>query len=161
PTQTEKAIAVLDTALLKGEDAIDEARDAVSDLRSLVKIEPDFDFGLSGIASQIAKTRNHDLTPSWELRTIGEARQIPALVLYDLYQLAQEALSNAFRHAAAQRIKIEVEYGDAALRVSFVDDGVGFDESILGSHRRQGHWGLLGMKERVEKLGGRLSLRSQ
>jgi len=161
PTHTERAISVLDTALLKGEDAIDEARNAVSGLRSQVKIEQDFGSGLTAIASEIVKTRKNDVAPTFELLTIGQARQIPDVVVYELYQLAQEALSNAFRHSCARRIKVEVDYGDDALRMRFVDDGIGMDESILRSGRRQGHWGLLGMKERVEKLGGRLSLRSQ
>jgi len=70
-------------------------------------------------------------------------------------------LNNAVRHSQAKQIKVEVRYGGDALRVRFVDDGIGMDTSLLVPDGARRRWGLIGMKERVEKLGGKLSLRSQ
>jgi len=81
-------------------------------------------------------------------------------VLYELYQVAQEALSNAFRHAHADNIAVAIRYGAGSLHLSVTDDGVGFEEPALEPDQGGRHWGLLGMRERVEKLGGQMSLRS-
>ena len=161
PTNPDRAIPVLDTALLNGEDAIDKARNAVSGLRSPETIEQDFVSGLAAIAAGIVKGREDVGDTPCELMTIGQTRRIPTSVLYELYQVAHEALNNAVRHSQAKQIKVEVRYGGDALRVRFVDDGIGMDTSLLVPDGARRRWGLIGMKERVEKLGGKLSLRSQ
>ncbi len=88
-------------------------------------------------------------------------REIPATVLYELYQIAREAIGNAFRHAHAENISIEVRYGIDSLLIAISDDGVGFDEALLSASRRRGHFGTQGMTERVERLGGEMTLRSR
>jgi signal transduction histidine kinase len=161
PAQPDEAITVLDTALVRGEDAIDQARNAVDGLRASEKVEPNLESGLTAIAAATALLCKIDEPPSWEVTTRGRVREIPRTVLYELYQVAQEALSNAFRHARARRITVEVRYSADALRISVTDDGVGFDEAPLQSERGRRHWGLLGMSERVERLGGETLLRSR
>lgn len=161
PAQPAKAIPVLDMALLKGEEAIDEARSAVSDLRSSEKVDQNVEAGIAAIAVAAAHLCKEGKAPSWEQVTKGRVREIHRTVLYELYQVTQEALSNAFRHARARNITVEVRYGVDTLRITVADDGVGFDEALLASERCQGHWGVQGMKERIERLGGRMALRSR
>jgi signal transduction histidine kinase len=76
-----------------------------------------------------------------------------------LLRVAQEALSNAARHAQARQIQVEVQTTDRLARLVVSDDGVGFklapELSALG-----GHWGLLGMRERIETLGGAFAVES-
>ena len=76
-----------------------------------------------------------------------------------LLRVAQEALSNAARHAQARQIDVEMHTTDKLARLVVSDDGVGFklapELSALG-----GHWGLLGMRERIETLGGRFVVES-
>jgi signal transduction histidine kinase len=72
-----------------------------------------------------------------------------------LYRIAQEALTNALKHSDAQTIQITVAELDAEVGVRVRDDGRGYDTSASTSG-----FGLLGMRERVELLGGRLAIRS-
>ena len=134
PGQPDQAVPVLEMALLNGEEAIDEARNAVSGLRSSERAEQDFDAGLAAIAAAAAQLSDGGKAPSWELVTKGRVREIPGTVLYELYPVAQEAISNAFRHARAEHITVEVRYGVDALRITVADDGVGFDEALLASN---------------------------
>ena len=83
--------------------------------------------------------------------TSGDERQRMAIT---------EALTNAFHHAQARSIEIEIEYASSHLRVLVRDDGRGIDSTVMASGR-DGHFGLIGMRERSEKIGGRLKLRSR
>jgi signal transduction histidine kinase len=162
PGQAIKSVPVLDLALLHGEEAIDEARNAVSGLRSSEKTEQPFDAGLAAFAAAAAQLSSGiEEAPRWQLVTKGSVKPIPGTVLYELYPLAQEAISNAFRHARAEHITIEVHYAIDALWIMVSDDGVGFDQALLAPERSRRHWGLQGMKERIEKLGGEMAVRSR
>jgi signal transduction histidine kinase len=70
--------------------------------------------------------------------------------------LGQEAVVNARRHARAASIVVSVDYGDRRLALSVRDDGCGIDDAVLAAGRRDGHWGLTGMQERAQRLGGEL-----
>jgi nitrate/nitrite-specific signal transduction histidine kinase len=63
-------------------------------------------------------------------------------------------------HAHANRIEVEVEYASRHLRVLVRDDGRGIDPQVVHSGR-EGHWGLVGIRERSERIGGNLRLRSR
>jgi signal transduction histidine kinase len=67
---------------------------------------------------------------------------------------------NAFRHAQARLIELELEYGLKQLRILIRDDGQGVDPKLLRSGR-EGHWGIAGMRERAEVIGAKLRLWSR
>jgi nitrate/nitrite-specific signal transduction histidine kinase len=67
---------------------------------------------------------------------------------------------NAFMHAHANRIEVEVEYASRHLRVLVRDDGGGIDPQVLHSGL-EGHWGLVGIRERSKRIGANLKLRSR
>lgn len=92
-----------------------------------------------------------------EVRTIGEARRLPEMVGHELLRVAQEATTNAVKHGGAKRIAITLDFTAPTVRLIVQDDGAGFDP---GAPVPAGHFGLLGMRERVQKLGGDLTLRS-
>jgi len=69
-------------------------------------------------------------------------------------------LRNAFRHARARRIEVEIRYDSSQLRVRVRDDGVGIDASVL-QEGRAGHYGLPGMRERAKSIGGQLEVWSE
>ncbi|MFG6415946.1 CHASE3 domain-containing protein [Roseateles sp. DC23W] len=73
-----------------------------------------------------------------------------------LYRLVQEALTNVLRHAKAQQVRVTLGEADGWLQLQIRDDGQGFDPEAVGS----GHHGLLGMRHRIESLGGTLQLLS-
>lgn len=68
-------------------------------------------------------------------------------------------MRNAFRHAEATQIEVEIHYDERRVRVR--DDGKGVDEKLLGDGGREGHFGLRGMRERATLIGGKLTVWSE
>ncbi|MCG6495525.1 sensor histidine kinase [Kitasatospora sp. A2-31] len=91
-----------------------------------------------------------------EVRRSGEQRQLPPELDLSAYRIVQEALTNVVRHAAVDRCRVVVGYGDEELSVEVVDDGRGVRRAP-GRNPDQG-FGLVGMRERVALLHGRLSV---
>ena len=83
-----------------------------------------------------------------------------SIIRDEVYFIGHEALSNAFRHAHASDIEVELEYAVSHLSVRVRDNGEGIDPEVLVSGR-EGHWGLSGMKERAERIGGKLRVLSR
>jgi signal transduction histidine kinase len=94
-----------------------------------------------------------------EVRTEGEPRRLPGLTEHELLRIAQEATTNAVKHGQAQRIEIALAFAPGEIRLRVTDDGQGFDVERDGT--KPGHFGLIGIRERVQKLGGQFTLRSQ
>lgn len=93
-----------------------------------------------------------------EILTLGEARRLPESIGHELLRVAQEASANAVKHGNAQRIVIMLDFANAdAVRLVIEDDGAGFETAAPVP---DGHFGLLGIRERTQKLGGTLQLRS-
>lgn len=82
------------------------------------------------------------------------AERLPAASETVLYRVAQEALLNIRRHAAARRVGVLLERREGAILLSIDDDGVGFCPDDARARMREGHFGLVGMRERVELAGG-------
>ena len=78
----------------------------------------------------------------------------------EVYRIGREAVVNAFRHARAKHITVEVSYLENQLRLLISDDGCGINAEVLESGR-EGHWGLSGMRERAERIDARLKVRSR
>jgi signal transduction histidine kinase len=87
-------------------------------------------------------------------------RPLRPIIRDEVYRIGREALVNAFMHASANRIEVEVEYASRHLRVLVRDDGIGIDPHVLHSGR-EGHWGLVGIKERSKRIGANLRLWSR
>ena len=83
------------------------------------------------------------------------------MVREEICRIALEALRNAFRHAQARQIEVEIIYSDLLLQVRIRDDGKGIDPAILSRSGSAGHWGLVGMRERAIKIDAKLDIRSQ
>ncbi|MCG8351339.1 MAG: ATP-binding protein [Chloroflexales bacterium] len=79
------------------------------------------------------------------------ARELPLSIEYVCYRVAQEALTNVFKHAQAQRVEMVLTYGIAAVRLSICDDGQGFDAE---TRRASTSLGIDNMAARVAELGG-------
>jgi signal transduction histidine kinase len=93
---------------------------------------------------------------------VGHLGDLPSNLAIACFRVVQEALTNAVRHARAQHVWIELEQSDALLELVVRDDGVGFDVTrTLDRSARGPNLGLLGMRERMEILGGRLEIDSQ
>jgi signal transduction histidine kinase len=75
--------------------------------------------------------------------------------------LPAEALRNAFWHAQARRIEVEIRYDQNQFRLRVRDDGRGIDPKVLGGEGREGHYGLHGMRERAKLVGGKVAVWSE
>jgi len=98
---------------------------------------------------------------AFEMVVEGTARALHPVVLEELRRIGDEALINAFQHAGAKMIELVVSYHGAALLVGIRDDGVGIDPAIFRDGGRQGHFGLVGMRERAEQIGAELKIASR
>lgn len=91
----------------------------------------------------------------------GEQRRLDPTIELSLYRIAQESINNARRHARAQRIELLLAFTPALVSIRVQDDGIGFSPPAhLGSLSREGHFGLMGIQERAELIGARLSVES-
>ena len=93
-----------------------------------------------------------------ELRIGGRERELPMGVKQRLFSVVHNALANAYRHAQASRVEVELAYQDEALRLLIRDDGVGLDTSRLDAS--PGH-GLRNMRHIAEELGARFEVLSR
>ena len=91
----------------------------------------------------------------------GERHDLEPLLQDEVYRMARELLRNAFQHAEANQIEAEIRYEHRMLRVHVRDDGKGIDPEILKAGGRDGHWGLIGMRERAKRIGARLDFWSE
>jgi ligand-binding sensor domain-containing protein/signal transduction histidine kinase len=134
---------------------IEEGRNSVRGLRSSKLRSSDLEQAFSQVRKEFP------VQSQIEFRVIveGVPRPLRPLIRDEVYHIGHEALSNAFRHSHASDIEVELEYAPSHLRVLVRDNGGGIDNQVLRSGR-DGHWGLSGMKERTERIGGRLRVLS-
>lgn len=86
-------------------------------------------------------------------------RLAPALA-EEVAEIGREAMRNAFHHAGATRIDVRLTYERRKLVLEVADNGRGIGDAVLQAGGREGHWGLVGMRERAARIGGRLSVDS-
>ena len=161
PRRPETAAESLDAALQVGDQAIGEGRDAVQNLRSPIIEEGDLATVLGALGAELAVGSEPQATPAYRVIVEGKPRPLNPNVRDDIYRIAREAVRNAYQHANARHIETEVTFGDTNLSVRVRDDGIGVDPTILAGGQRAGHWGLPGMRERSESIGGRLDVWSE
>jgi PAS domain S-box-containing protein len=137
-------------------DAIASIRDACAELRPATLDYAGLLRALQGHAEQFSRRTGIEVEvscPDSQMRLAQETEST-------LFRIAQEALTNAAKHAHAKTIKIEFAYADGQTELTISDDGVGFDPKALGQSEHRPGLGLLTMQERAEFAGGRFSLES-
>jgi signal transduction histidine kinase/ligand-binding sensor domain-containing protein len=150
----------LDIAIDQAEDAITEGRDAVQALRSSTVETNDLAGAIKTIAEELA-ANGSDHVAAFHIDVEGRPRTLNPILRGEVCRIAGEALRNAFRHAQARRIEVQIGYDDRNFRLRVQDDGVGMDPKVLGGDGRTGHFGLRGMHERATLVSGKLTLRSE
>jgi two-component system sensor histidine kinase UhpB len=104
----------------------------------------------------------HQQRTSMTTQVLGHLNDVSGDLAIACFRVVQEALTNVVRHAQAQRVWIELKQSDSLLELVVRDDGVGFDvASTVEQAAGRGHLGLLGMRERVQILGGSVEVHSQ
>ena len=109
--------------------------------------------------SETARRLTTETAVSAKVEVSGTFRPLSPLIEGNLLRIGQEAINNAVRHAQARNILVNLKFDAKRLQLSVQDDGHGFDyqESKNGDAR---HFGLVGMQERAERIGGTLSIDS-
>jgi len=133
--------------------ASEESRIALRGIRTSQLGDLDLGQALSRVPQEL--TASSDV--EFRVRVEGRPRSLRPVLLDDVYRIGREAIVNAFQHAGATNIEVEVEYGANRLRMLVQDNGCGIDPQMLQSGKA-GHWGLRGIRERAERIGAKLNL---
>ncbi len=162
PNQPEQAVEVLDTAIGATEQTITDSRNAIQHLRSELTGEGDLGQWLTATGQELAHSLNANVhAPVFRLTVEGERKALSAAPQDEVCRITREILRNAFQHARARLIEVEIRYDTRELRVRIRDDGKGIDPPVLQAGGTAGHWGLRGVRERAQQIGARLNFWSE
>jgi signal transduction histidine kinase/streptogramin lyase len=136
--------------------SINEAREAVWDLRhadgSATAIGP--------ILETMTQQVSHEFGVPVGYCMEGVPFDLDQSTAHELLMVVREALHNAIRHGQPERVRVKIDFGKNDLVVQVEDDGRGFDVAVV-SGSSNGHYGVVGMRERARRMGGALTLQSQ
>lgn len=91
----------------------------------------------------------------------GKEARMPSAMEAAIFRLVQEAFTNALKHASATRVSLEINYQPHQISLIIQDNGVGFHSDLIEQDASQNaHFGLVGMKERIELIEGRMDIDS-
>jgi signal transduction histidine kinase/ligand-binding sensor domain-containing protein len=151
----EKSRAQLEAALATADDVVVDARNRVRDLR-----------GTEG-ANDLCATIEHLVTatpfdPPIPVRIVveGKPRPLHPLVAAEVARIVREALFNIAHHACATSAEVAIEFEPRHLVIRVRDDGVGIPEHVLARGHKEGHFGMIGMRERAERIGSSITITS-
>jgi signal transduction histidine kinase len=136
--------------------SLSEARRSVWDLRSHLLENCDLTAALTEMAAPLSAAAGVEII----IQCSGGPRKLPAVTEHNLLRVTQEALANALKHSGAKKIIVALNYQPAQVQLRISDNGNGFDLATVGQ-ATGGHFGLLDMRERAEKIGAGFSLTSQ
>jgi signal transduction histidine kinase/ligand-binding sensor domain-containing protein len=161
PDRPAEAGKALNGAIEQAREAIAEGRDAIQGLRVSTLLTNDLAPAITAFGQGLAADQAGTNAPDFRVQVEGTSRHLAPLVRDEIYRIAVESLRNAFRHAHARRIEVEIHYDRRQLRMSVRDDGKGVDPKVLEGGGRAGHHGLPGMLERAKLVGGKLAVWSK
>ena len=156
PEDWRPAHVYLDLARRMAQHSLTEARRSVMDLRSTALADRD----LAAALESDVRNWTAGSTVNVEVQVTGSFQNLPEDMEHNLLRIAQEAVANASKHAQASRIKVELERTTKIVSLKIIDNGCGFqvDDAFAGMG---GHFGLIGIRERAERIGGEFQLESQ
>jgi signal transduction histidine kinase/ligand-binding sensor domain-containing protein len=161
PNRPAEAQRTLDSAIDQAAQAITEGRDAVQGLRSSTVETNDLALAINTLGEELAAGETNPNVAVFHVGVEGTPRSLHPILRDEVYRIAGEALRNASRHAQARRIEVEIRYDERQFRLRVRDDGKGIDSKLLNDHERPGHYGVRGMRERAQLLGGKLTVWSE
>ena len=145
-TELTSAITRAEMSLIEGRDALQEMRTSPMRLVELV-----------GAFEEVAKDLAFLSPAKVEIRLDPHARPDCDCETHQIFQVGKEALRNALQHARATRIQLWFTCDREQFELLVRDNGIGIPEKLASGDAVPGHWGIRGMRERAERLGGTLS----
>lgn len=146
------AYDALEKTLDHADQVLAEGRDSIRNLRVNPASLSDLPAAFRSVAEETSQGREAIFKTVVE----GRVRDLHQLVLEECYCIGREAIINALSHSEGLNVEAEITYDARQFRLRVRDDGRGIDPKILAAGGRSGHWGLQGMRERAEKIGGQL-----
>jgi signal transduction histidine kinase len=144
----------LEDALTLADKALEEGRNNLAGLRGVGPESQDIFATLTALGQLLASDQSVKFHSVFE----GQPRELHPVVREEAYRIMAEALRNAFHHAKASAIELEIRYESAGLALLIRDDGVGIDKSALADPVKAEHFGIIGMRERAAKINSRLEI---
>jgi ligand-binding sensor domain-containing protein/signal transduction histidine kinase len=161
PTRPAEAKQTLDKAIDQAVQAITEGRDAVQGLRSSTVVTNDLACAITTLGQELAGGETNPNATEFHVQVEGTTRDLHPILRDEVYRIAGEAVRNAFTHAQARRIEVEIRYDERQFRLRVRDDGKGIAPKLMNEDGPTGHYGLRGMRERAKLLGGKLAMWSE
>lgn len=135
-------------------ESLAEARRSVLDLRPQVLERGDLGAALAEMAGRLTGES------AIQVEIAGEMRRLPSAMEQHLLRIAQEAVTNALRHAHARQIHVRLAFGADSVSLRVQDDGRGFEALAGDSSQPDRHLGLAGIRERAAQIGAHLTMHS-
>jgi signal transduction histidine kinase len=154
--QPERSKTLLTTLTERMRETIARSRNMVSNLHSTAVAQ----YSLVEVLRHSEAEFRSGPSPVFDLVSQGELREVHPLIRDEVYRICREALANAFRHAHAEYVTVEIRFLPDMLEVEISDDGNGMTEELL-QHGRAGHFGLRGMHAHAQRIGATLAIESE
>lgn len=145
----------LSLALDSADVVLSKGRDSVQLLRKSRTIE------IAQALSETAERMRADYPVEFKLVVEGATRPLHPVVHEEVCRIGEEAIINAFQHGQASQIEVALSYSRSELRLGVRDDGVGIEPAVFADGGRQGHFGMVGMRERADQINAVLSVSSR
>ena len=153
----EPAHDALEKTLDHADEVLAEGRDRLRNLRAT-----SIPFGGLPVAfERVAEETPQGADATFKTVVEGRVRELHPMVREECYWIGREAVVNALTHSNGRKVEVEITYDPRQFRLRVRDDGRGIDPKILEEGGRSAHWGLQGMRERAQKIGGQLKLWSR
>jgi signal transduction histidine kinase/ligand-binding sensor domain-containing protein len=151
----------LEAALEQADEAIIEGRNALQGLRTSTVEHNDLANAIRTIGDKLARESTAAPPPAFAVVVEGHSRDLHPIARDEIYKIAAESVRNAFQHAQARHINVDIRYEHRHFRLVVRDDGNGIEPAVLAAMGKEGHYGLRGLPERASVMGGRLTVWSE
>jgi signal transduction histidine kinase len=150
---------MLEKALERADEVLVQGRDCVNDLRVMSDLSTDLSQALARAGRELVL--DNDTGIDFTVAVDGNPQTLHPIVQNEVLSIGREALANAFHHAEAKHVEIEIAYRRDEIRLRLRDDGRGIEKAFLEGDGKKGHWGIRGMRERAQKIGSHLTIFSR
>lgn len=151
---TKRAQEIVQKSMEHARKTLSDSRLIINDLRFHKSLDIDF---TNAVENEIAAFKAISDTSIKE--NIKVQSQINPKMLKHILYIVREALNNIAKHAEAKNASVEIVENSNELNINITDDGIGFDVKLL--NRLFGHYGILGMTERLKELNGKIKIKSK